>query len=138
MTHDILEILHQSYNNNWITARDGNISYKSDDKQQFVITPSGLRKPELKENQLVKIKMTEDGWEQSTNHNLKPSGEIELHYGLLKDIETERCVVHLHPTYTISALYAGIDVSKLVLEFPELGRYTKVAPSVEEVEPISQ
>jgi len=138
MLQDILEILQQAYTNNWITARDGNISYKSDDKHQFLITPSGLRKQELKENQLVKIKMTEDDWEQITNHNLKPSGEIELHYGLMKDIETERCVVHLHPTYTIAALYAGIDISKLVLEFPELGRYTRVAPSVEEVEPISK
>lgn len=138
MIQDILEILQQAYNNNWITARDGNISYKSDDKNQFLITPSGLRKQELKENQLVKIKMNDDGWEQMTNQNLKPSGEIELHYGLMKDCESERCVVHLHPTYTIAALYAGIDISKLVLEFPELGRYTRVAPSVEEVEPISK
>ena len=138
MIQDILEILQQAYTNNWITSRDGNISYKSDDKQQFLITPSGLRKQELKENQLVKIKMTEDGWEQMTNLNLKPSGEIELHHGLMKDYEGERCVVHLHPTHTIAALYAGIDISKLVLEFPELGRYTRVAPSVEEVEPISK
>src|SRR6056300_354492 len=138
MNQDILEILQLAYNKNWITARDGNISYKSDDKNQFLITPSGLRKQELKENQLVKIKMNDDGWEQMTNQNLKPSGEIELHYGLMKDYGGERCVVHLHPTYTIAALYAGIDISKLVLEFPELGRYTRVAPSVEEVEPISK
>lgn len=138
MTQDILDILKQSYQNNWITARDGNISYKSDDKKQFLITPSGLRKQELKENQLIKIKIDKVGWKQMTNQNLKPSGEIELHYGLMKNVEGERCVVHLHPTYTVAALYAGIDVSKLVLEFPELGRYTRVAPSVPEVEPISQ
>jgi len=41
MIQDILEILQQAYTNNWITARDGNISYKSDDKHQFLITPSG-------------------------------------------------------------------------------------------------
>lgn len=138
MIQDILEILQQAYNNNWITTRDGNISYKLEDKNQYLITPSGLKKQEIKENQLVKIKITENGWEQMTNHNLKPSGEIELHHGLLKDYSGDRCVVHLHPTYTIAALYAGIDISKLVLEFPELKRYTKVAPSVEEVEPISK
>lgn len=138
MNQDILEILQLAYNKNWITARDGNISYRSDDKNQYLITPSGLRKQELKENQLVKIKITDDGWEQMTNQNLKPSGEIELHHGLLRNYMGERCVVHLHPTYTVAALYAGIDISKLVLEFPELSRYTRVAPSVEEVEPISQ
>lgn len=138
MIQDILDILDLSYKNNWITARDGNISYKSDDKNTFLITPSGLRKQELKENQLIKIKVEEDDWKQMTNQNLKPSGEIELHYGLMKQTTKERCVVHLHPTYTVAALYAGIDISKLVLEFPELARYTRVAPSVEEVEPISQ
>ena len=138
MIQDILEILQQAYNNNWITARDGNISYKLEDKNQYLITPSGFRKQELKENQFVKIKITDDGWEQMTNQNLKPSGEIELHHGLLKDYSDNRCVVHLHPTYTVAALYAGIDISKLVLEFPELGRYTRVAPSVGVVEPISQ
>ena len=138
MVHDSIEVLKQAYQNNWITARDGNISFRDTDKQQFSITPSGLRKQELKENQFVKIKITKDGWEQMTNQNLKPSGEIELHYGLLKDFDGHRSVVHLHPTYTVAALYRGIDVSKLVLEFPELGRYTRVAPSVPEVEPISQ
>lgn len=138
MLQDSIDILKQAYQNNWITARDGNISFKDTDKKQFMITPSGLRKQELKENQFVKIKIVDDGWEQMTNQNLKPSGEIELHYGLLKNYNENRCVVHLHPTYTIAALYRGIDVSKLVLEFPELGRYTRVAPSVPEVEPISQ
>jgi len=138
MLQDILDILELSYKNNWITARDGNISYKHDDKNQFLITPSGLRKQELKENQLVKIRITDNGWEQMTNQNLKPSGEIELHYNLMKNSSGERCVVHLHPTYTIAALYAGIDISNLSREFPELSRYTRIAPSVEEVEPISQ
>lgn len=138
MLQDSIDVLKQAYQNNWITARDGNISFKDTDKHQFMITPSGLRKQDLKENQFVKIKMADDGWEQMTNQNLKPSGEIELHYGLLKDYDDYRSVVHLHPTYTVAALYKGIDVSKLVLEFPELGRYTRVAPSVPEVEPISQ
>jgi L-fuculose-phosphate aldolase len=35
-------------------------------------------------------------------------------------------------------MYAGIELSELVKEFPELGRYTRVAKNVPEVPPISQ
>jgi L-fuculose-phosphate aldolase len=49
-----------------------------------------------------------------------------------------RVVVHLHPTYCIAAMHAGIDLSKVSTAFPELNRYTKVAPNVGDVAPISQ
>jgi L-fuculose-phosphate aldolase len=49
-----------------------------------------------------------------------------------------RVVVHLHPTYCIAAMHAGIDLSTISDAFPELNRYTKVAPNVGDVAPISQ
>jgi L-fuculose-phosphate aldolase len=71
--------------------------------------------------------------------NLRPSGEIPLHYGLQKTINTEvRVVLHMHPTYTVAAMYKGIELSDLVKEFPELGRYTRVGKNVPDVPPISQ
>jgi len=44
----------------------------------------------------------------------------------------------MHPTYTVAAMYAGIELSELVKEFPELGRYTRVGRNVPDVPPISQ
>jgi L-fuculose-phosphate aldolase len=49
-----------------------------------------------------------------------------------------RVVVHLHPTYCIAAMHAGIDLSTVSAALPELNRYTKVAPNVGDVAPISQ
>jgi L-fuculose-phosphate aldolase len=49
-----------------------------------------------------------------------------------------RVVVHLHPTYCIAAMHRGIDLSTISNAFPELNRYTKVAPNVGDVPPISQ
>ncbi len=49
-----------------------------------------------------------------------------------------RVVVHLHPTYCIAAMHAGIDLSNISESFPELNRYTRVAANVLDVEPISQ
>jgi L-fuculose-phosphate aldolase len=74
--------------------------------------------------------------------NLKPSGEIPLHFGLQREMGQHsnevRVVVHLHPTYCIAAMHAGIDLGTISLAFPELNRYTKVAPNVGDVPPISQ
>jgi L-fuculose-phosphate aldolase len=44
----------------------------------------------------------------------------------------------MHPTYSVAAMYAGIELSELVKEFPELGRYTKVGKNVPDVPPISK
>jgi L-fuculose-phosphate aldolase len=74
--------------------------------------------------------------------NLKPSGELPLHFGLQKEMGQHkydvRVVVHVHPTYCIAAMHAGIDLSTVSDSFPELNRYTRVAPNVGDVAPISQ
>ena len=74
--------------------------------------------------------------------NLKPSGEIPLHFGLQRAMGQHsndvRVVVHLHPTYCVAAMHAGIELGSIAKEFPELSRYTKVAYNVPDVPPISQ
>jgi L-fuculose-phosphate aldolase len=49
-----------------------------------------------------------------------------------------RIVMHFHPTYCVAAMHAGIQLNEVVKDFPELSRYTKVAPNVPDVPPISQ
>jgi len=148
MLETICDIMVDAYQRNWITSRDGNVSLRHHDRDHFYITPSGVRKQTLQPDQFKKIKILNDGesWEEmeytDISKNLKPSGEIPLHFALQKKLGTNgkdtRVVVHVHPTYCIAAMHANIDLSKLVLEFPELGRYTKVAKNVGVVPPISQ
>jgi L-fuculose-phosphate aldolase len=62
-----------------------------------------------------------------------------MHWQLQQNIDTEvRVVLHLHPTYTVAAMYKGINLQKLLDEFPELSRYTSVAPNVPLIPPITQ
>lgn len=147
MLETISELFQEAYKRNWITARDGNASIRWGDRDHFFITPSGVRKQTLQPEMFKKIKLLNQSdkiwWTASDytdiSRNLKPSGEIPLHFGLQKVIDTDiRVVLHLHPTYTVAAMYAGIQLSNLVTQFPELGRYTNVAPNVPEVSPISQ
>lgn len=158
MLETICDIMVDAYKRNWITSRDGNVSIRHHDRDHFYITPSGVRKQTLQPDQFKKIKInraiqsgfgTADmlyAWEDmpytDISSNLKPSGEIPLHFGLQKEMgqhkDDVRVVVHVHPTYCVAAMHAGIDLSTITNSFPELSRYTRVAPNVPDVPPISQ
>jgi L-fuculose-phosphate aldolase len=151
MLETICDTLVEAYRRNWITSRDGNVSIRHHDRDHFYITPSGVRKQTLQPDQFKKIGILHqpiDRWNWSDlpysdiSKNLRPSGELPLHFGLQKMMgqhkDDVRVVVHLHPTYCISAMHAGIDLSTISSAFPELNRYTRVAPNVGDVAPISQ
>jgi ribulose-5-phosphate 4-epimerase/fuculose-1-phosphate aldolase len=156
MLETICDTLVEAYRRNWITSRDGNVSIRHHDRDHFYITPSGVRKQTMQPDQFKKIKLIDQinptppfltkSWEEEfytdISANLEPSGEIPLHFGLQRAMGQHstdvRVVVHLHPTYCIAAMHAGIDLSTISLAFPELNRYTKVAPNVGDVPPISQ
>jgi L-fuculose-phosphate aldolase len=151
MLETICEVLEDAYKRNWITSRDGNVSIRHHDRDHFYITPSGVRKQTLQPDQFKKIGILHqpiDRWNwtdlaySDISKNLRPSGELPLHFGLQKMMgqhkDDVRVVVHVHPTYCIAAMHAGINLSTISNAFPELNRYTKVAPNVGDVPPISQ
>lgn len=148
MLETICDIMVDAYKRNWITSRDGNVSIRHHDRDHFYITPSGVRKQTLQPDQFKKIGISPSGmlWQDlpysDISANLKPSGELPLHFGLQRAMGQHsndvRVVVHVHPTYCIAAMHAGIDLSTISNAFPELNRYTKVAPNVGDVPPISQ
>jgi L-fuculose-phosphate aldolase len=155
MLETICDILVDAYKRNWITSRDGNVSIRHHDRDYLYITPSGVRKQTLQPDQFKKIGIVKQAVNRNVslyNHTvldytdissqLKPSGELPMHFGLQKELGQHkhdvRVVVHIHPTYIVAAMHAGIELDKLVKDFPELGRYTKVAPNVPDVPPISE
>ena len=147
MLETICDIMTDAYKRNWITSRDGNVSIRHHDRNHFYITPSGVRKQTLQPDQFKKIRIVGSMlWEEQPytdiSANLKPSGELPLHLGLQRKMgqhrDEVRVVVHVHPTYCIAAMHAGIDLSTISDAFPELNRYTRVAPNVGDVAPISQ
>jgi len=146
MLETICDTLVEAYKRNWITSRDGNVSIRHHDRDHFYITPSGVRKQTMQPDQFKKISIRDSLWQEEfytdISTNLKPSGEIPLHFGLQKMMGQHsndvRVVVHLHPTYCVAAMHRGIELGSLADSFPELSRYTRVAPNVGDVAPISQ
>jgi L-fuculose-phosphate aldolase len=146
MLETICDILVEGYRRNWITSRDGNVSIRHHDRDHFYITPSGVRKQTLQPDQFKKIGLVQNGYDilnyTNISRDLPPSGELPLHLGLQREMGQHstdvRVVVHVHPTYCIAAMHAGIDLSTISNAFPELNRYTRVAPNVGDVAQISQ
>ena len=146
MLETICDTLVEGYRRNWITSRDGNVSIRYHDRDHFYITPSGVRKQKMQYDMFKKMLIQGDRAvaveQDDLSGNLRPSGELPLHFGLQREMgqhrDDIRVVMHLHPTYTIAAMHRGIVLADLVRDFPELGRYTRVAPNVGDVPPISQ
>jgi len=150
MLETICDTLVEAYRRNWITSRDGNVSILHHDRDHCYITHSGVRKQTMQPDQFKKIGIKKSLYSDyhtelaytDISMNLKPSGELPLHFGLQKNMGQHsndvRVVVHLHPTYCIAAMHAGIDLATISNAFPELNRYTKVAHNVGDVPPISQ
>jgi L-fuculose-phosphate aldolase len=158
MLETCCDILVDAYKRNWITSRDGNISIRHHDRDHFYVTPSGVRKQNMQPEMFKKIAIERTinsghgtgvfnyHWhvieQTDLSGNLEPTGEMPLHFGLQKELgqhkDDVRVVVHVHPTYCIAAMHAGIDLGTISDSFPELNRYTKVAPNVGDVPPISQ
>jgi len=153
MLETIGEIFREGYRRGWVTTRDGNASLRYGNNDYFHITPKGVRKQNLQPDMFKKIKIStitsatppfiKEYWSIDSytdiSANLEPSGELPMHWGLQRKINTEtRVILHMHPTYTNAAMYRGIDLQKLVDEFPELSRYTSVGPTVPMIPPITQ
>jgi len=146
MLETICDTLVEGYRRNWITSRDGNVSIRYHDRDHFYITPSGVRKQKMQYDMFKKMLIVGDRAvaveQDDLSGNLRPSGELPLHFGLQREMgqhrDDIRVVMHLHPTYTIAAMHRGIVLQDLVRDFPELSRYTRVAPNVGDVPPISQ
>jgi L-fuculose-phosphate aldolase len=143
MLETICDIMIDAYKRNWITSRDGNVSIRHHGRDHFYITPTGVRKQTLQPDQFKKISTNGLEWKEEPytdiSANLRPSGELPMHLGLQRKIDTEvRVIMHFHPTYTTAAMYAGISLPWLLDQFPELSRYTSVGPNVGILPPITQ
>lgn len=123
------DVMRQCYARGWITTRDGNASLRRGGSKCLHITPSGVRKNKIEVESIITMKFNEDGTLLIPDGS-KPSGELHMHYLLQRDAKKTRAILHVHPTHVIAAMYAGWQLDELAKQFPELHRYTSVAPNV--------
>lgn len=137
MLIDIGDVMRRCYEKGWITTRDGNVSIRKEDSNFVYITPSGVRKHKIQHEDIIKLEIRGD--KLITPANVKVSGEFHMHL-VLQNIDNlkNRCVLHVHATNIVAAMYAGWNLQKIAEQFPEVNRYTKVGPNVPTLPAVSQ
>ena len=143
MLETICDIFKEGYARNWMTSRDGNASIGWKDRDYIFITPSSIRKQTLQPEMFKKVSFRDGGHSvepyTDVSSGLIPSGELPLHLGLQRNMDTEvRVVLHMHPPSVVAYMMLGKELSDLSNEFPELSRYTTVGKNVPAIPPISQ
>ena len=117
----------------FVPATDGNVSARLDG-QRILITPSMLRKGDIRESQLL---VTDLEGKVLAGRG-KPSSEIKMHLYAYKMRPDVKAMVHAHPPFATAFAAAGLDLRAPLL--PEvvltvgpipLARYA--TPSTEEV-----
>ncbi len=128
------DVMRRVYERGWITTRDGNISMRKREGKFLYITPSGWRKTIVHPEHVVRLEIVVDPVTgqrvPKVGDGQKPSGELWMHWNLLREARKTRTVVHVHATHIVAALYAGVDLQAMSAEFPEISRYTRVGPTV--------
>jgi ribulose-5-phosphate 4-epimerase/fuculose-1-phosphate aldolase len=131
------DVMRECYKRGWITTRDGNCSVRKSGSDKIYITPSAVRKNLIYPEFIQSLSILEDGT-LATPKAENPSGELEMHWQLLKDAPKTRCVLHVHSTNIVAAMYAGWDLKSMSDQFPEIYRYTCVGPNVPVLPAVSQ
>ena len=100
----LVECCHMLYDRNLTVSAGGNMSVRINDRE-ILITPSGVNKGLVREDDLVKMDM--DGNVLSGG---KPSIEHKFHLGIYSENPETNAVVHCHPLYCLAILTRGEDL----------------------------
>ena len=100
----LVECCHMLYDRNLTVSAGGNMSVRINDRE-ILITPSGVNKGLVREDDLVKMDM--DGNVLSGG---KPSIEHKFHLGIYRENPETNAVVHCHPLYCLATLTRGEDL----------------------------
>ena len=101
----LVECCHMLYDRNLTVSAGGNMSVRINDRE-ILITPSGVNKGLVREDDLVKMDM--DGNVLSGG---KPSIEHKFHLGIYRENPETNAVVHCHPLYCLAILTRGEDLT---------------------------
>ncbi len=123
------DVMRACYSRGWITTRDGNASVRRSNSKFVYITPSAWRKNLIYPELMVRMSMNADKT-LKIPEGTKPSGELHMHWLILRNASKTRAVVHAHPTHVVAAMYRGYDLQKVCTQFPEIFRYTRVGKTV--------
>lgn len=109
---EIIECVIFLHQRGLMTGQGGNISARLPGAEEIWITPSGVYKPKLKPEDLVKIDLEGNILEGI----LKPSSELYFHIAIYKKRLDINAVVHTHSPVATGLALAGVRIKPITLE----------------------
>ena len=100
----LVECCRMLYDRNLTVSAGGNMSIRLNENE-ILITPSGVNKGMVHEEDLVKMDMA-----GNVISGGKPSIEHKFHLGIYKENPETNAVVHCHPLYCLAILTRGEDL----------------------------
>ncbi|MCQ2084910.1 MAG: class II aldolase/adducin family protein [archaeon] len=126
----LVECCHLLYERGLTVSAGGNMSVRINDNE-ILITPSGVNKGMIHEDDLVKMDM-----EGNVISGGKPSIEHKFHLGIYKENPETNAVVHCHPLYCLAVLTKGENLKSTLT--PEGVLLLDVVPTCRYATPGSQ
>ncbi|MGB9621736.1 MAG: class II aldolase/adducin family protein [Brevinematia bacterium] len=111
---EIVEVSKLMYSKDYITAKEGNLSYRIED--EILITPSGTPKFMLKEEDIVSVKIED----LKKGIKGKSSSEVFTHLECYLSDESTQCILHAHPKNTIVLNLIGYKFEEKLLHEAEI------------------
>lgn len=131
---DILEVGKRLNERFFIASNDGNISARVD-KNSILITPTGINKGYLKEEQLIKCDLEGN----KLSGDLEVTSEIKMHLVVYKNREDVNAIVHAHPpastafASTTLKLDEDVILPEAIFSLGKIGYCSYGTPSTSEV-----
>ncbi len=110
---ELIKYCHLVYERGYVAAYDGNLSVRLD-TNKILITPSGVCKGDLTEEQLIEIDLEGN----VINGGGKPSTEYKIHTLAYKERKDIDAVLHAHPVNATALAALGEGLTQPV--FPEV------------------
>ena len=119
----IVKIGKRMYKNDFVAASSGNISYRIS-PNKFLITPTGLSKGHMKEEQILLIDLKGNVIEGDG----KPSSETTTHLTIYKNRRDVNCVCHAHPAFATAFACSDVSINSPLLSnvIIDLGKIAEV------------
>jgi len=109
---EIIRVMKVLYTRGLISALGGNVSARLPNSKEIWITPSGIFKGDLHDEDLVKIDL--DG--NVIEGFMRPSIEWPLHVAIYKKRPDVNAIVHAHNPFTTGLAIAGIELKPITVE----------------------